>query len=562
MTYDDRSKRTDDRKPRGNRGKPRDNDRGRGDRGSRDGKVRESGRRDGDGPNRGYRGKPRDNDRGRGDRGSRDGRDRGRGRADRGGRPPRRVEEPETPVVEEPVEVKLTIPSSPQKILFKGVDCEVNGKPDLAMVLYLHGAVAMSKGCESNAEKMLREMGRANFTSNRERIAGMCSRDALLEYDYLCWTLDNGYDRSELDSAAESGNCHALYCRIRLDEVEGEDPCIDTFASHMDLETEKVEEGLKRLKRREKSAKAEEHLKEGERKKKLRQSIRETFVRARNGDEDSLSRLESLSRSFPEAGFLRGYLDVYGGDGAETYLRDGFTGYRDTVLSMGPELGIYDTPFGMFIRAKRLQNDGEDWIPAMIRAAKAGSQEAMTELGPVQNRKDVRMSFASIYVETGDVENLVRSYDGEDTRYLDAYCSGDSARVLEVGSKMGGAREIDWLKRNQRNGVPGCSEALVKLAGIEERHCKQLVYALHDIGEEMEAAILYFKMYGDPTLPSTKWLAKVCADETANEYVRQRFEEMGDIATYNSIFIDDGYVRKHPGRGGPGRGGKGGKRRY
>ena len=47
-------------------------------------------------------------------------------------------------------EPSLTIPSTPQRILFKGVDCEVNGRTDLAMILYLHGAAMLSKGCENN----------------------------------------------------------------------------------------------------------------------------------------------------------------------------------------------------------------------------------------------------------------------------------------------------------------------------------------------------------------------------------------------------------------------------
>ena len=78
----------------------------------------------------------------------------------------------------------------------------------------------------------------------------------------------------------------------------------------------------------------------------------------------------------------------------------------------------------------------------------------------------------------------------------------------------------------------------------EYRRCKQLVYALHDVGAEMDAAKLYFDMYGDRSLPSVKWLAKVCADEDAKRFVRSKFEEMGDLATFESIFVDDGYERR------------------
>ena len=57
----------------------------------------------------------------------------------------------------------------------------------------------------------------------------------------------------------------------------------------------------------------------------------------------------------------------------------------------------------------------------------------------------------------------------------------------------------------------------------------------------LDAAKLYFQMYGDPSLPSVKWLSKVCENESVKEYVRTRFEEMGDLATFDYIFVDDGY---------------------
>ncbi len=60
-------------------------------------------------------------------------------------------------------------------------------------------------------------------------------------------------------------------------------------------------------------------------------------------------------------------------------------------------------------------------------------------------------------------------------------------------------------------------------------------------------------MYGDPSLPSVKWLRKVCENEEAKEFLRTSFEEMNDTATFESIFRDDGYERKRQNRG------KGGK---
>ena len=113
-------------------------------------------------------------------------------------------------------EPSLTIPSTPQRILFKGVDCEVNGRTDLAMILYLHGAAMLSKGCENNMTRMLREAGPEQFRTIRGRVAKVCPENAMIAFDYMCYTLDPGYDRSLLDSAAENGNPLAIYERIRL----------------------------------------------------------------------------------------------------------------------------------------------------------------------------------------------------------------------------------------------------------------------------------------------------------------------------------------------------------
>lgn len=574
---DDRGKREfrprDGDRPRngGGRGGPNRGG-GRRDFEPRDGERKEFRPRDGD--DRGKREfRPRDrDDRGRGDfrprngggrgdrRGSRDNRDRN-GRDDRRGDREFRPREERTEEPKPMQEQKLTIPSTPQRILFKGVDCEVNGRTDLAMVLYLHGAVMHSKGCENNAVKMLRTMGPGEFSTVRGRVAKMCSEDAMIEYDYLCWTVDRTYDRSAVDAAAEAGNNLAIYCRIREEEVEGDDPCIDVFASGHSENPERVEEGLRFIARKKDSAKAERQIELIEDRKKLRQSLRGTFVKARKGDRGSMHKLEELSGMFPEAGFLRGFLDA---EDQEQYLKDNYGEHRDTMVNMEAEFCIQDRPFGMFLKAKKLQKNEEEWIPLMIEAAKAGSDEAMEELKPVQNRRDVRKSFSSIYLANGDVAKLVESYDGADTFWLDKYCEGDMERIAEVGRTMGGAREIDWLKKNYRDGIEGCRDLLIDLASVEDRQCKQLVYALHDVGADVSAAKLYFEMFGDPTLPAIKWLAKVCQDEAAKEYVRSQFESMGDLATFDSIFVDDGYFDKGQRRGSGGRSGgrQGGRRDY
>lgn len=494
--------------------------------------------------NRGRR--PRHQDEGRrgGDR--RNGGQAGNGRAN-GAKPrrERRDTERRAPVrAETPTkpeqEFRFTIPSTPERMLFKGIDCEVNGRRDLALVLYLHGAARLSGGCENNAVRLLREMGSAEFPTARGRVAKNYTGDVLVAFDYLCSTIDGGYDRGFLRAQADEGNMLAIYSRIRLGEVEGDDPCIDVFASGADGNGKMVVDGLKILVRKKDSVKAEGCLKAIEKREKTRQSIRPAFVRALKGDAQSVRRLEELSPEFPEAGFLAGYLDA---DDKESYLREGMGSFQTTVLSVVPELGISDTPYGRYLAAKRLQTEGEDWIPRMIDAAAAGSEDAVADLMPVQNRKDVRKGLSSASLARGDAAGLVRYYDGEDTTYLDRYCAGNPTRTIEVGRLMGGTREIDWLKRGCIEGIPECRDELVSLASSEDRRCKQLVYALHDVGAEMDAAKLYFDMYGDRSLPSVKWLAKVCADEDAKRFVRSKFEEMGDLATFESIFVDDGYER-------------------
>ena len=416
------------------------------------------------------------------------------------------------------------------------MDCEVNGRKDLAMVLYLHGAARMSKGCESNMLRMLREAGPEQFPTIRGRVAKACPEDAMIAFDYLCLTIDPRWERTALDAAAEKGNPLAIYERIRLGEIEGDDPCIDGFARGSD-EAMAVE-GLKLLVRKKDSVRAEELLKEIDERRRLRQSIRTEFIRATKGERHSIRRLEELSGEFPEAAFLRGYLDA--GD-REEYLRDGMEAHRDLITSLVHELGISDTPFGKYLSAMKLRSDGDEWIPPMIAAAVSGSDDAVEELMPAQARKDVRKGLSKVCLNRGDAAGLVRYYDGEDTSDLDRYCIGNPERMIEVGRLMGGYREINWLKKCCLEGYEDCGRALSSLSKDETRRNKQLIYALHDVGRDMDAAKLYFQMYGDPSLPSVKWLSKVCENESVKEYVRTRFEEMGDLATFDYIFVDDGY---------------------
>ena len=523
----DRRRDRDDRRP------------GHGAKGSGRGDFRKGGR-----PSRGGRDDRRPRDGGK-PRGGRDG-PKG-GTRDKPHMQTKEVSAKEAPVKETET-FTLTVPSTPQRILFKGVDCEVNGRKDLAMYLYLQGAARMSRGCESNALRMLREMGSGEFGSMRGRVAKNCPEDALIVFDYLCSTINAGHDRSLVETSAAAGDRLAIYCMIRLGEVGADDPLIDVFASGDDERM--VEDGLKLLVRKKDSAKAEGLLKGMDERRRLRQSVRVEFIRAMNGDRSSVRRLEELSGTFPEAGFLRGYLDA--GD-REQYIRDGMPRFEGTVMSVVHELGISDTGYGRYLAALKLRADGEEWIPAMINAAGAGSDDAIGELMPVQNRKDVRKAMASVYLRRNDPAGLVRCYDGEDASYLERYCARDPAKISEVGRLMGGSRQVDWLKKGFLDGVEECRDELVAMARSGEHNNKQLVYTLHDIGAELESAKLYFAMYGDRSLPSVKWLAKVCADEEAKEYVRSRFEEMGDLRTFDSIFVDDGYENRGKRKGSGGR---------
>ena len=531
--------------------------------GGRDGGYR-SDRRDREGSGRGYGRRDEDRRRDRSDRPPRreggyrsDRRDSGfRGDRRDGYGGPRRDRD-ETPARWEDADapMKVTIPSDPQKMLFKGIDCEVNGRKDLAMVLYLHGAAAGSGGCEENAEKILRGMQPFERTGFREKIAELCSEDALIEFDYVRLKLDPTSNRELIDSASSEGNSLAIYW-IRMDEIDPEDPIIDVFAKDADAHPDRIAKGLDRLRRRHGSEKAAGILKKVEHRRQERQTINETFAKAMRNDAKALARLEKLADDFPEAGFLAGYIES---DDPEAYLRENMDGNRDLIIAVSSNLRL-DTPFGTYLSAMKAKNEGDDWIPAMIAAAKAGSPEAEAELGSAKSRGDVARALAEIRLEKGDVAALARMYDGEDAEFLDRYCDGDAEKMLEVGRTLGGDRELDWLKRCCRNGEEECRDAVVQMASDESRWSKRLVYTLHDVGADMDAAKLYFAMEGDPTLPSPKWLAKVCGEDEVKEYVRSVFEGKGDLEGFEAIFADDGYEdrkRSGPRRGGPSGQGRG-----
>jgi hypothetical protein len=135
--------------------------------------------------------------------------------------------------------------------------------------------------------------------------------------------------------------------------------------------------------------------------------------------------------------------------------------------------------------------------------------------------------------------------------YLDQYCGDNRDRILEVGVELGKqsvAKEIDWLKDHYDKGMSFCRDALVEKSHDEFYHTKKMIYALHDVGADMDAAKLYFEMEGDPEVPSVKWLKKVCADEDTKEFIRQHYEEKGQTAVFDSIFEEDGYEHR-PKRG-------------
>jgi hypothetical protein len=106
-----------------------------------------------------------------------------------------------------------------------------------------------------------------------------------------------------------------------------------------------------------------------------------------------------------------------------------------------------------------------------------------------------------------------------------------------------------------------CKDALIERSSDEFYHSKRMIYALHDVGADMEAAKLYFEMEGDPEVPSVKWLKKVCGEEDVKEYVRDHYVSKGQEDVFESIFAEDGYERRPKRQSAGGRRGSFGKPR-
>ena len=470
---------------------------------------------------------------------------------------------------EEPQEPRrLLLPQDASRLLYRGIDCLEKGDTDLAMVMFLHGSVMMSEGCENNADRILKDTGKKHFTELRSRIGPQCSEDALTEFDYLCIRRDADYDRTFFENEYSKGNTHAIYRRICLEEVEGDDPIIDEFAARYPDEDKKVMKGLELLKRKKDSESAAAHLQRIEDAIKLKQSVYVMFTRAMNGDARAVRELKENSKKVPEAAFFSEFLAAKTEGREVEWLRAKYPQYKDLIISRQGEFKIQDDPFGMFLKAKNLEMKKEEYMSIMMNAARAGCPEAMDELSNKMFRNDVRKCLAGIYLKNGDLTNLIIVYQAglDDMYYLDQYCGGDPDRILEVGRELGKqsvAKEIDWLKDHYDKGMEFCRQALVDKSTDDFYRSKKMIYALHDVGADREAAELYFEMEGDPEVPSVKWLKKVCGDDDVKEYVRKHYEDKGDLATFDSIFEDDGYERRPKKMSGGPRGsfakGKGGR---
>ncbi len=521
--------------------------------GYRDRKGGNCNRPSGDRGHREYGNKPR-GDKPRGDKlhgnrgGPRGGQDR---RLRSGERRDRPREQPRTfnrePQQEEPR--RLPLSQDPSKLLYKGIDCQISGRTDLAMIMFLHGAVLLSEGCEKNADRILKETGKDGASAMRENILPQCTDDALTEFDYLCIKRFKGYDRTFFDKQYAEKSTHAIYRRIFLEEVEGNDPVIDDFASRYPDDPDKVVKGLEYERRKKDSPSSEAHLKRIEEAEELKRSVYVKFTRAMNGDARAARELKDMSKKVPEAAFFSEYLVARAEGTNVEWLRSKYDVYKDLIISKQGEFKIQDTPFGMFLRAKSLQKKNEDWMPVMMNAAKAGCQEAVDELSTKMFRNDVRKCLAGIYLKNGDIPALISVYQAglDDMYYLDQYCGDDKDRVLEVGKALGELsiqKEIDWLKDHCDKGMDFCRDALMELSSQDRYRCKKMIYALHDVGADMDAAKLYFAMEGDPEAPSVKWLKKVCGDDEVKEFVRAHYAEAGRDDVFDSIFEDDGYEHR------------------
>ena len=456
---------------------------------------------------------------------------------------PRRNDRP--PRERAPEKPKMYIPDDPRKLLFKGADLQAKGDNDKAMIMFLHGSVLMSKGCENSAVKILESIGKEGFPELKSRISEFCSDDALIEFDYLCQKVDSDYICDYLEKAFSEKKIQAIYRMICMEKVDGEDDVIDTFASGTDYQ--KIIDGMKLLVKKKDSVKAESHLKALDEKKERKQYVHTAFNRAMKGDAKSKRDLEKLSKEFPEAAFFLGYVKAREEGNGIPWLKEKYPQFNDLIISEEYNLRIGDTDYGMYLRAMKLKSKKEDWIPSMIKAAKNGSQEAMDELQPLMYRTEIKKAVANIHLMNSDLQGLVADYVGglDETYYLDKYCENVPEKIVEAGKRIGDLdpmREIDWLRAHAF--MVECRDALVTKMDDERYHSRKLLYALHDVGRNMEAADLYFAMEGHPDLPAVKWLAKVSRDEDAKEYIRSHFESKGDLETFEYIFVDDGYKKR------------------
>jgi len=444
---------------------------------------------------------------------------------------------------------KYLLPTDPSRLLSRGIDCQIKGNNNLALIMFLHGSVMMSEGCENNAARILRDIGKDNYADTRSEIASNCSEDALIEFDYLCITSSKDYKRTAFDAAFDDKNIHAIYRKICMEEIEGDDPVIETFASAYQDNSDKVVKGLEILKRKKDSVSAENHLLRIEDNVKLRQSVFTIFNRSMNGDVKAAGELKAIAGKVPEAAFFSEFLDAKASGKEIEWLRSKYENYGDLIIMHQSKFKIENDPFGTFLKAKSLESKKEEWISTMIYAAKAGSPEAIDELTGKMFRNDVRKCLAGIYLADRDLQKLVFVYQSglEEMYYLDQYCGTDEQAILEVGRELGKqsfGKEIDWLKDHYDKGFMFCKDALVEKASDDLYHGKKLIYALHDVGEDMESAKLYLSMEGDPEIPSVKWLKKVCTSDEVTEFIKAHFEAKDDLATFESIFADDGYEHR------------------
>ena len=302
----------------------------------------------------------------------------------------------------------ITIPDDPQKILFKGVDLQTKGDDVRAMIMFLHGSVLMSKGCENNDLRILDKKGKENLSEFRSSISEHCSEDALIEYDYLCQTIDPDYDLTYLTSKYDQKNNHAIYRMICMGKVEGEDEVIDIFARSDD--DQKVLDGLRYLVKRKDSRKAEGFIRNMDEKKERKQQVHVAFTKAMKGESRYKRDLERLSKEFPEAAFFLGYVNAREkGDGIP-WLKEKYPQFHELIISEEFNLRIGDTDYGMYLRAMKLKSKKQDWVPSMIKAAKYGSQEAMEELKPFMHRTEMKKAVANIHLVNEDFQGLIDDY--------------------------------------------------------------------------------------------------------------------------------------------------------